>query len=197
MKKYSQSSDEKTLIERLVKGDDSAFETLFNSYWDQVYSFALLMTKSIESAQDISQQVFIAIFTQREKMSGVTNFRAYLFQIAKFKVLFLLRRKKAEKTYLEFLSRQVNWQELSADTTIQQKNLNDAILQGISLLPRQQRTAFKLSRIEGLSHEQVSITMGVSKKTVKDYIVRGIAFLRKHLRDQGLYLVFTGVILTF
>jgi RNA polymerase sigma-70 factor (ECF subfamily) len=74
------------------------------------------------------------------------------------------------------------------------KELQSTIQEGISQLPPQQQRAFKLSREEGLSHDQISQLMGVSKKTVKDYIVRSIAFLRPYLKHYSglLILIFNN-----
>ena len=65
------------------------------------------------------------------------------------------------------------------------KQLQQSIMQGISKLPPQQQRAFLLSREEGLTHDQISELMGVSKKTVKDYIVRAIAYLRPYAEHYG------------
>lgn len=191
----SEIYSEQQLIERVAVGDNSAFESLFNRYWDRVYSFAVLMTKSPPTAQDISQEVFLAIFTTREQLTGIANFRGYLFQMVKFKVLSRLRHEKVETAYKAFLSGRIDWEPLSADAGLQEKNLHEAITQAISLLPQQQRKAFELSRLQGLTHEQISVAMGISKRTVKDYIVRAIAFLRKHLHEEGLLLLSAAAVL--
>ena len=197
MADYSPIYDEKTLVERLAKGDENAFDTLFHAYWDHIYSFALIMTKSPPAAQDISQEVFVDIFTKRNNLANVTNFRSYLFQMTKFKILTRLRRNKVESAYKEFLIHRIDLQQTLADAPLQEKNLHEVILQAIEMLPPQQRTAFELSRMQGLTHEQISVTMGISKKTVKDYIVRAIAFLRKYLHDEGLFMVSAGAAITF
>lgn len=194
MDDYHPLYDEKTLVARLVEGDETAFDTLFHTYWDQIYSFALVMTKSPPSAQDIGQEVFLNILTKRGQLKEVSNFRAYIFQMVKFKVLTRLRRSKVETAYKEFLSNRIDLQQPTADASLQEKNLHEAVIHAISLLPPQQRTAFELSRMQGLTHEQISSTMGISKKTVKDYIVRAIAFLRKHLHDEGLFLASAGAL---
>lgn len=71
------------------------------------------------------------------------------------------------------------------------KNLQQSIQQSISQLSPQQQRAFRLSREQGLTHDDISKLMGVSKKTVKDYIVRSLAFLRPILDHYELLLIFT------
>ena len=70
------------------------------------------------------------------------------------------------------------------------KNLQESLQQGIAQLSPQQQRAFRLSREHGLTHDDISKLMGVSKKTVKDYIVRSLAFLRPLLDRYELLLIF-------
>jgi len=76
------------------------------------------------------------------------------------------------------------------ENAITASQLRDTVRRGIEQLPPQQQRAFRLSREQGLSHEQIGRLIGVSKKTVKDYIVRSMAFLRQHLAQHLRLLIF-------
>jgi len=93
---------------------------------------------------------------------------------------------KVEEAYTRYLKYRsptaVDAHEL--DDLLTASELQNSIQLGISLLPPQQQRAFRLSRDHGLTHEQIGRLIGVSKKTVKDYIVRSIAFLRQHLAQH-------------
>jgi len=168
-----------------VLGDKAAFEILFRDNWDHVYSFALLMTKSAEAADDIGQEVFLALLTDRAKLANVTNLKGYLYSIVKYKVLNRLRHKKVEQAYRDYLATRTPVSGSSADAGIYSRDIQEIVAKAIAQLPPQQRTAFELSRVQGLTHEQISAAMGVSKKTVKDYIVRALAFVKKALQQYG------------
>lgn len=189
-----QTYNERELLLRIAEGDNGAFDLMFRSYWDHVFSVALMMTKSPDLADDIGQEVFFAFLRDREKMTEIRNLKGFLHTSVKFLVHKRLRRLRVEEAYTQYMSGKVFVQPLyaSPEKAIDMKDLQKTLQKGIESLPLQQRRAFKLSREEGLSHEAISIKMGVSKKTVKDYIVRAIAFLRNYLAlhgDIALYLI--------
>ena len=99
---------------------------------------------------------------------------------------------KTEDAYLRYLQQAnaASNENIEQEEYIGLKQLETSIQEGIAKLPPQQQRAFKLSREQGLTHEQISARMGVSKKTVKDYIVRSIAFRRPFLKRYSSILVF-------
>lgn len=179
-----ESYNEKELVHLVAQGNTLAFEQLFRTYWDAIFSFAFLMMKNAELANDIAQDVFLDFWKEREKMVVVENVKGFLFNSVKFMVHKRLRRMKVEDAYKNYQAGRV---DLVTDTgsSLQLKELQETLQEGISKLPPQQQRAFRLSREQGLNHDEISAEMGVSKKTVKDYIVRAIAFLRIHLDQYG------------
>jgi len=182
--------DEGYLLTKLADGDALAFEELFNRYWDHVYSAALIMTKSAAIADDLAQEAFISVWKDREQMGLMRNFKGYLYTSVKFMVHKKLRRIKVEEAYKNFLvtKHASSLLKLEQEESFDLKQLLATLQEGIAQLPAQQQYAFRLSREQGLSHEQISEVMGVSKKTVKDYIVRAIAYLRPYLRQYSGYI---------
>ena len=180
------------MIKRLSDGDRTAFDILFHDNWDMLYSAAQLMTKSRDIAGDIVQDVFLSLWENRKKMTGVENIKGFLRNNVKFLVLKRLRRTKVEEAYKQYLAYKFSPTNLAVeeDGKLITKQLHSSILQGVSQLSPQQQLAFRLSREKGLSHEQIGEIIGVNKRTVKDYIVRSIAFLRQHLdRNSSLLLL--------
>jgi RNA polymerase sigma-70 factor (family 1) len=172
--------NERELVQMLAAGDTLAFEQLFRYYWDPVFSFAFVMMKDAQLADDIAQDVFVDCWKQREKMGDVQSLKGYLFNSVKFAVHKRLRRMKVEEAYLHYQA----GRPAATDGTmaeVQLRDLQRLLEEGVSQLPPQQQRAFRLSREQGLKHEEIAEQMGVSPKSVKDYIVRAIAFLRIHL----------------
>lgn len=180
------SNTDLLLLKRLSEGDKSAFDELFMANYDMIYSAALVMIKSPEIARDIAQDVFLSLWEHRQKAIVIENIQGFLYNNVKFLVHKRLRRMKVEEAYTQYLK----YKGSSAITPREPENslaasqLQASIQQGIAQLPPQQQRAFRLSREQGLSHDQISHLIGVSKKTVKDYIVRSIAFLRQHLAQH-------------
>jgi RNA polymerase sigma-70 factor (ECF subfamily) len=177
---------------RVPQGDSTAFDALFRNNWDHVFSTALVMTKATELSNDIAQEVFMALWQHRHAMVDVENLNAYLFTTTRNQIFQKLRRLKLEDAYLKYSAGQMGVTINTSDTerVLSVGDLKKLIAQGINQLPPQQQCAFRLSREQGLTHEQIAQEMGISKQSVKDYIVRAIAFLRKYLQSYGEFAVF-------
>lgn len=151
------------------------------------------MTKSAEIAGDISQDVFLSLWERRQNAAAIENLKGFLHNNVKFLVYKRLRRTKVEDAYVRYLKYKssADISSLQLENTLTASQLQTSIQQGIAQLPPQQQRAFRLSREQGLSHDQIGSLIGVSKKTVKDYIVRSLAFLRQHLaQHMRLFLIF-------
>lgn len=174
-----------SLLHKLAAGDINAFNQLFKVLWDKVYSAALVLTKSSELAEDISQEVFLRLWQNRSNATSIENLEAFLFITARNLIYTRLSRIKLEAAYSTYLRHQVVKPESDTEMKTDLLQLRTIIDTGIRQLPPQQQKAFRLSREKGLSHEEISQQMGVSRATVKDYIVKAIAFLRKYLQEHA------------
>ena len=85
--------DDNELIERYLSGDEKAFEKLYNRYKASVFSFILSMINDKEKANDIFQEVFITVIDNIKRYQK-KNFKAWIFLIARNKVLDYIRSKK-------------------------------------------------------------------------------------------------------
>jgi RNA polymerase sigma-70 factor (ECF subfamily) len=183
--------NDQTLLQLLSQGDESAFDQLFHTYWDHVYSAAYYLTKSPELADDISQETFLLLWRNRSDVTEINNLQAYLYTSVKFQVHKTFRRMKVEDAFaLYFRRQQAQQTSEEPESLLALKSLQESLHEGIARLSPQQQRAFRLSREQGLSHDDISKLMGVSKKTVKDYIVRSLAFLRPLLDHYELLLIF-------
>jgi RNA polymerase sigma-70 factor (family 1) len=189
---YNQAEyNDQNLLQLLSQGDESAFDQLFHTNWDHVYSAAFYMTKSSYLADDIAQDTFLTLWRSRNEAGEIKNLRGFLYTSVKFQVHKLFRRMKVQDAFAIYLHHH-NTESVEAEqeSMLVVKNLQQSIQEGISQLSPQQQRAFRLSREQGLNHDDISKLMGVSKKTVKDYIVRSLAFLRPIIDRYELILIF-------
>lgn len=176
---------EKELVQKVAVGNEAAYKELFTRYWDQIYSTALMFTKSPEMSEDMAQEVFARIWVKREKLKEVVHFDAYLFVTARNLIFDQLRQKVFTYDHGVYLTEYFKDSSQTPADTVELKEMEKIIQQGISILPPQQRTAFCLSRFQGLKHEEIAVQMGISRESVKSHIVRAIASLRKHLGNHA------------
>ncbi|WP_343305487.1 sigma-70 family RNA polymerase sigma factor [Chitinophaga niabensis] len=174
------------LLQEMAAGSEDAFCRLFDHYWNRVYTSAMVLTKSSQMAQDIAQEVFLQLWQNREKAADIQKLDGFLFISARNLIFKKMSRLKLEEAYQHYLTYQARLESGDTSVSTEFKELQTLVELGISQLPPQQQKAFRLSRERGLSHEEISFQMGVSRAAVKDYIVRSLAFLRKYLREHAL-----------
>lgn len=177
---------EKELLLRTAGGDEQAFTLLVDLYWNKVYSHALAYTKKQVAAQEITQDIFLNIWHKRLRLPEVTNFSNYLFIAGKHQIISFMRQNLEETQCLE----DAFFQEttLQPDLQLNYKEAYESLLTAIEKLPPARRQVFKMSRLEGLSYEEISQKLNISRNTIKEHIVKSLNFLRQSLKNEGRWL---------
>ncbi|MBL7736701.1 MAG: RNA polymerase sigma-70 factor [Chitinophagaceae bacterium] len=182
--------NEKSLLISVANGDEAAYKELYIQYWDYIYSAALMFIKSPQMAEDIAQDVFAAIWLKREKLRDVVRFESYLFIAARNLIYDRFRQKIFTPSYELSLIEYFHDKSYDPLERITLKEMEIAVHKGVAHLPKLQQTAFRLSRFQGLNHEEIAERMGISKQNVKSNIVRAISNLRKRLSTTVKHLPF-------
>ena len=180
------------LLKLLQEEDRLAFAEIYNRYWKRIYTMALTYLKSSEAAQDAVQDVFFKLWTGRESLSQVRDFRPYLFVSARNMVISSLRNKIFH-VYLDE-EEEIEEEILLPERQFSYKESVDLLHKAVDQLPNQQRKAYKLSRNEGMTYEEIAEVMGISRLTVRTHISKAIQFIRKYLTGNAINFIY---LLTF
>ena len=173
------SMDEKLLLQQIAEGSEKAFAVLVEQKWNNIYWQAITYFKSSSQAQDIVQDVFLKVWQKRKDLPQVERFDSYLFIMARNHIISALRKKTVLPLSDDAL--EVEEKNYLPDRALSQKTLAELIARAVDLLPQQQRTAYLLSRDQGLSYEEIASNMKVSKEAVKKHICRALNFLRSYI----------------
>ena len=76
-------TDEKSILEQFAAGNHTAFRELFMRYHLKVYYFVLGLVKSESDAEDLTQEIFLKLWTHRSRFTEVRTFGSYLYVLAK------------------------------------------------------------------------------------------------------------------
>jgi RNA polymerase sigma-70 factor (ECF subfamily) len=96
-----------------------------------------------------------------------------------------LRKRVTEKKYIDFLiSQQQEYIVNDSSVEIQFNELNDKVQLLLNELTPRQKEIFQLSRVEGLTHEEIAKKLNISANTVKNHMVTVLSFLRKSLDNN-------------
>lgn len=179
---------ETDLLVCLQRGDQLAFQELYNRYSGKIYRNILRMIKSAEMADDILQVVFIKIWDKRLMIDSDKSFKLYIAQIARNAVYDCFRETARDKV---MISKMILLNEASYSHIEQwlYDKENKAILEeAVDQLPPRRKQIYQLCKLEGHSYDQVSEILGISPSTINDHIVKASKTLREYLIDTRYYM---------
>lgn len=177
--------NERELLHRIADGDEAAFTTIVDTYWNRVFTVALTYVKSPEPAEDAVQDIFLKLWKKREKLREIESLENYLFIVVRNEVFSAMRKKKPLYPVGAYLENTLEEKSPLPEQTLGAKQLQQLINTAVELLPYRQREAWKLSRETDLTHDEIAERMGLSKNTVKNHVVKALNFLRAYIQAHS------------
>jgi len=170
----------------LIKGEEKdAFRELFVRYAPRIYKFALSYLKNKNDAEEIVQNVFLKIWEKRNSIKTSENIKAFIFTITANKIYDFIRRKKIEHTFHNYTMLNYGNNENNSWNSIVYKEVQQTIFSLANKLPSQQQKVFNLSKMDGLTNDEIAIKMGISKRTVENDLYRAILFLKQNFKNES------------
>jgi len=170
------------LIAGINGNDKKAFRRLYERYQEDMYRLALRKVQSEEVAEEIVQDVFVALWEKRDGLV-ITNIRSYLFRSVKNGVLDYVRAQIVRQNYAREFAFQVEPNYNNTDEFLALYDLTAAIHSGMDSLSEKTREIFKLNRLDSLSADEISKTLDLPKRTVEYHITLALRVMRTSLRD--------------
>jgi RNA polymerase sigma factor (sigma-70 family) len=183
--------DEKILVEQLKKGDETAFKTIVETWQNMVYNTALGIVQNPEDAEDIAQEVFVQAYQSIGYFKGESKLSTWLYRITVTKSLDHERRKRRKKRFAFVRSIFGDQNEALFNPpdfnhpgiSLDKKEDAAVLFKAIAELPENQRIAFTLNKVEGLSYQEVSEVMKSTVSSVESLMHRAKNNLKKKLED--------------
>lgn len=183
---FTPDPEERKLLARLINGEVGGYEILFHKYYPSLHAFIRGMTKDGCAAEDITQNVFMKVWVNRQRLEEDKSIRNYLFVVARNEIYNYLRTKNRTFTSLheailypntksESTPRNEIEEQLDLDQTAQ-------IVESIIVrMPPQRQRVFRLSRFEHQSSKEIANQLNLSVRTVDKHLELAIRELRRHL----------------
>jgi RNA polymerase sigma-70 factor (ECF subfamily) len=173
--------NEKDLLVQVSEGNENAFRQLFNTYRSKLYSYIFKITESRETAEDTVHDVFLKIWTMREKLTEIQNINAYLYRMAHNHAQNGLRRMAKKTLVMAELEKQTVYDSSDPGDKLVRKEVRQFIYDAINKLTPQQKEVFRMSREEGLKQEEIAQRLNISILTVKRHLTDALSYLRKEI----------------
>ncbi|UBD72718.1 RNA polymerase sigma-70 factor [Parabacteroides goldsteinii] len=188
MEKQMQDN-EPQLILSLKNGSYKAFERIYQMYAKRLFAYSLQFTKSQEESEEIVQDVFMRLWTNRAKIRQEDTLRSLLFIMTKHYLINAFRTKINQPEYEEYIQ-YVN--EHSVDDVSYQLEYQEFVTKFraiLKTLPETQQRVITLSKIEQFSNKEIADKLSLSEQTVKNQLSLGLKTLKEKLGSVGIYLM--------
>ena len=176
---------ENHLISQFKSGNEFAFELIFHQTKGKLKGFLKKVLPVTEDVESILQEIYLKLWLNRNSIDTKKNIEAFLFTIAKNRVIDVMRKRLIRQKYLENLWHQLReGQSNSLDTLekVEYSELEKMIFELVEKLPPRRQLIFKLNRINGLSYSDISKRLNISENTVDSQMRKALDFLRVEIK---------------
>ncbi len=160
------------VIRRAQENDSTAFEEIYRHYAGMVYRVALRMTRRVEEAEEVTQEVFVAVHRHLNTFAGQAELKTWIYRIAVNCSLNALKKGKRRP--------EVAWDEgfdpedprQGVRESAEKEAAQEKIVDLLDMLNADQKMCLVLRAQEGLSYEQIARALNININTVRSRIKR-------------------------
>ena len=167
------------------------FNQIYKDYYVLVYNVALNYLQNIEDAEEITQDVFVKVYQSMDAFNQKSTVKTWIYRITINQCLDYIKQKNSKKRFFVFGKKSQNEYEYINTATFEhpgivlEKKEEAAILfKAINSLTENQKTAFVLSKIDGLSNGEISEIMELSISSVESLLFRAKGALQIKLSEK-------------
>ncbi len=179
------------LVEELKSGNQNAFKKLVDDYQKKVFNTSISFVLNPEDAEDVTQEVFVEVYRAIGRFREDASLSTWIYRIAVNKSLECIRKKKVKKRFAMITSlfgkdQQENIQVPDfrhPGVILEDKEKARILFQAIDKLAPNQKVAFVLHNIEGLSYQEIADVQQSTLSSVESLIFRAKTKLRKELHN--------------
>jgi len=188
------SKPDKSVIQRALDGDQSAFKEILNRYRGSIYNLIYKMVHNREETEDLVQEAFIKAFASLETFNEEYAFSTWLYKIAINNCIDHFRKRRLKTFSIDSpieskngtIKREFSDTSTLPDRPLLSKEKTKLIEDAIENLPEKYRISIVLRHNEDKSYEEISQILGIPLGTVKARIFRAREMLKKQLKGKVL-----------
>ena len=168
-------------IEKMKAGDRESFNQVFRRYYSPMVRFCIRYVADSDIASEIVQDLFVKLWSNREKISFNTSFESYMLTSVRNSALTYINK---ERSHAEANLRVFSEESDNTDPseTLQSNNLEESYRKILKDMPEKRREVFLASRYDGLKYSEIAEKLGISQKTVEAQMSAAIKQLKDGLK---------------
>lgn len=172
-----------TIDDSFISSPDSrsAFDRVYEAYGDMVLRYCLRNVESEADAEELAADVFVALWRARHTLMEVRSLKSFLMTSARNIVVDHYRRRASSLSYEMYVETLHDTIADSPHEHMEYVEFEQKLLDAIDSLPPTQRNVIRFARLDGLSVDEVSERLGLSRQTVKNAMSAACKALREKI----------------
>lgn len=188
--RMSEAQVDQLLVERVQKGDKKAFDLLISKYQHRIISLVTRYVSDQAEALDVSQEAFIKAYRAIDRFRGDSAFYTWLYRIAINTAKNWLVAKKRRPPASDIDAADAEQYSMDSrlkeqgtpENELMREEIRRTVYETIAELPEDLRTAIMLREMEGMSYEEIAVTMDCPIGTVRSRIFRAREAIDEQLK---------------
>jgi RNA polymerase sigma-70 factor (ECF subfamily) len=172
---------EQKLIAGCIRQERSAQRQLYERYSSRMFAVCLRYAKDRDSALDILQDGFIAVFSKLESYKNEGSFEGWMRKIFVNTALMSLRKHDLLKNAEDI---DAPGSDIPVDANILERMDGHRLMKLISQMPVGFRTVFNLSVIDGFSHQEIAQKLNISEGASRSQLSRARVWLQERIKKM-------------
>lgn len=162
-------------------GDRSAFAQIVDRWQVRLINFFYRSTGNRADAEDLTQETFIELNRAATRYQSQGSFNAFIFTLARRRLIDSYRKKSRRP--IEYIDPSEFLMQCQSETIDHSREIEEIFHRALTTLPDKQRNAILLLQQQGLSYEEIALSLGASLSAVKTWIHRARTHLRAELTE--------------
>lgn len=187
--------NDRELIERFLRGEVEAFNTLVWRWQKTIYNFILRDIGNREEAHDLTQQVFVRVYRNLDKLKDRDRFSTWIYQIAANLCRDLIKQRRRRSVQSLEAMQEAGALELATnpaltlhaeneqhpDRIVSRSQLRDLLERALQEIPEEQRVVVIMKEYQNLKFTEIAEILGAPVNTVKSRLYYGLNAMKKVL----------------
>lgn len=178
---------EESLIERINQKQRGAYHELFREFYQSLVMFAMRYVGEQGEAEDIVQDLFVAVWEKNEKFLSYVSFRAFLYNSVRNTCLNRIKHRKVEEKYINY-SLKHNDEAQEEDYEVISEELYRRLFKAIDELPPRCREVFLL-HLDGKKNEEIATELHITLLTVKTQKKKAMHSIQEKMGKYSLFVL--------
>lgn len=156
--------------------DERFFHQFFRQFYSYLVVFAERRVGNHETAEDIVQDVFVAVWENEKHYNSLSGLKAYLYEAVNNRIQNYYKHQEVEKKYINHLM----YEQKLPDFSVRQEEIYRNLYLAINKLPERNREVMLLY-LEGKSNQEIAQQLNLTVLTVKTHKRNAFRYLKGHL----------------